>query len=960
MSDSTPLYNSRIAKIYLEYLASYYSELNVENILDEADITKEDVEDPAHWFSQSQVDRFQEVLIKQTGDPHIAREAGRYAASSKALGVAKHYMLGLLSLASLYLLIGKVYSVFSKAVTIKGKKLGVNKVEIISTPKPGVNEKPYQCENRVGMFESVARLFTPKYAQILQTSCFHQGADCCRYVITWDKKPFVIWKQIRNFSLLFWLIMSSGLWFVLPVTFWGMTTLSLGCLALASSIIPIHLEKKELNDAIETQGNIAKNLLDEMEIRHNNASLIQEIGQTISHVLDIDKLIEAVVNSMKTYMDFDRGLIMLSDKNKKSLVYKAAYGYPQDKTRLLRETEFNLANPNSQGIFILSYKHQKPFLINDFAEIEQKLSSKSLNFARQMQAQSMICAPIIYKNESLGVLAVDNINSKRPLTKSDLSFITGVASQVAISIVNAMSYQKLQESERKYRDLVENANSIILRRDINGKITFFNEFAQKFFGYEENEILGKNLEDTILENNESAHLEFDQLVASLRDNPGKNIISESEIILRNGRQTWITWTYKPIFDHNGKLMEMLCIGNDITELKMAAIEKKELEARLQRAQKMEAIGTLAGGVAHDLNNILSGIVSYPELLLMDLPADSRLRKPISTIQKAGERAAAIVQDLLTLARRGVVSTKVVNLNTIMDEYLKSPECDQIKVYHPNVTISFFPDKSLLNISGSSVHLTKTIMNLVNNAAEAITNSGEITITTKNKYVDQIINGFDKVNEGDYVILSVTDTGVGISPKDIERIFEPFYTKKVMGKSGTGLGMAVVWGTIKDHNGYIDIKSVEGKGTTFTLYFPATRKEVKDAEVFFSFNDIQGKGEKILVVDDVEEQREIALAMLKKLSYSAEAVSSGKEAITYLRKNSVDVVMLDMILGEEMDGLEVYKKILEFKPGQKAIIASGYSESIRVKEAQKLGAGAYLKKPYLLEKIAKVIKDELDN
>ncbi len=540
-----------------------------------------------------------------------------------------------------------------------------------------------------------------------------------------------------------------------------------------------------------------------------------------------------------------------------------------------------------------------------------------------------------------------------------MSFITGVASQVAISIVNAMSFQKLQDSEREYRDLVENANSIIMRRDVRGQITFFNEFAQKFFGYQENEILGKNFEDTVLKGNVSARLEFNQLVSSLQNNPEKNVISENETPLKSGRQAWITWTYKAIFDSHGQLNEMLCIGNDITELKNAGIEKAELEARLQRAQKMEAIGTLAGGVAHDLNNILSGIVSYPELLLMDLPADSRLRKPISTIQKAGERAAAIVQDLLTLARRGVISTKVINLNTIIGEYLKSPECDQIRGYHPNVKIDYLPDKSLLNISGSSVHLTKTIMNLVNNAAEATTGSGEITITTRNKYVDQIINGFDKVNEGDYVVVSVTDTGIGISPKDIERIFEPFYTKKVMGKSGTGLGMAVVWGTIKDHNGYIDIQSTEGKGTTFTLYFPATRMAItSDAKL--TFTDIQGKGAKILVVDDILEQREIALEMLKKLNYSAEAVSSGKEAITYLKQYPVDIVILDMILGGEMDGLDVYRKVLEFKPKQKAIIASGYSESVRVKEAQRLGAGAYLKKPYLIEKIGKVLKEELDN
>ena len=252
------------------------------------------------------------------------------------------------------------------------------------------------------------------------------------------------------------------------------------------------------------------------------------------------------------------------------------------------------------------------------------------------------------------------------------------------------------------------------------------------------------------------------------------------------------------------------------------------------------------------------------------------------------------------------------------------------------------------------------MNVVNNAAEAIIGEGEIIISTQNKYVDQSINGFEKVAAGDYAVISISDNGVGISQKDMERIFEPFYTKKVMGRSGTGLGMTVVWGTMRDHNGYIDIKSIEGQGTTFTLYFPATRDNVKASATPLALNDILGKGEKILVVDDVEEQQEIALAMLKKLNYTAESVSSGTEAIAYLKNKSVDMVILDMILGNEMDGLDTFKKIIEFKPNQKAIIASGYSESLRVKEAQKLGVCAYVKKPYFLEKIGQVLKESLGN
>ncbi len=251
------------------------------------------------------------------------------------------------------------------------------------------------------------------------------------------------------------------------------------------------------------------------------------------------------------------------------------------------------------------------------------------------------------------------------------------------------------------------------------------------------------------------------------------------------------------------------------------------------------------------------------------------------------------------------------------------------------------------------------MNLVSNAAEAMPDGGKILISTENRYIDSPIRGCDDVEEGDYVTLTVSDTGIGISPEDIERIFEPFYTKKMMGRSGTGLGMAVVWGTVKDHKGYIDVKSAQGKGTTFTLYFPATRKEAAKDKSFVSIEDYMGNGESLLVVDDVEEQREIASRILNKLGYSVTSVSSGEEAVDYLKDNSADLLVLDMIMDPGIDGFETYKSILEFLLKQKAIIVSGFSETERVKEAQRLGAGAYIKKPYLLDKIGIAVRDELN-
>ena len=959
MNDGTPLYNSRITKNYLEYLEHFHPDVDVEAIFAYAGMSRFEVDDPGHWFSQRQVDRFQERLVTKTGNPNISKDVGRYLTSSEGLGAVKQYALGFLNLTSIYVLMGKFYPMMSRAAEVNANKISSNSVEIISTPKPDVREKPYQCENRLGTFESLAKWFTKGYAKIDHPECLHKGEKTCRYIITWEKTPAIIWKRIKNILLLLSPIAVAATFPLIQFTAWVTIIAGITLLNLVLSIYTNQLEKGELVKTIEYQGNAAKDLFDEINLRYNHAKLIQEIGQTTSNVLHVEVLISTVMGILEKHLYFDRGLILLTDRKKTVLTYRTGYGYSEKQEALLRETEFHLDRPNAKGVFIVSFREQKPFLINNITEIEKDLSERSLEFARKMGAHSLICSPIVYEKESLGILAVDNVKSKKPLTKSDISLLEGIASQTGVGIINARSFEKLQESEKKYRDLVENANSIILRRDIKGLITFFNEYAQKLFGFREEEIIGRNLIGTIHPDSGPARRQMANLNASMQMYPDLPQVSEDKNILRDKSHVWIAWTYKPIFDENNEIREILCIGNDVTELRKAEEEKKDLENRLVRAQKMEALGTLAGGVAHDLNNILSGIVSYPELLLMGLPEDSPMKKPVLTIQKSGEKAAAIVQDLLTLARRGVVTKKVISLNDIIKEYLASPEHIRLEHSHPHLTVDARLSEDLLNIQGSAVHLSKTIMNLVTNAAEAMPKDGILRVETVNRYVDWPIGGYDQVEEGDYVTVTVSDTGIGIPKSDIERIFEPFFTKKVMGKSGTGLGMAVVWGTVKDHNGHIDVESIEGEGTKFTLYFPVTRKALQESDVAAPLENYKGRGESVLIVDDAHEQREIASKMLAKLGYKAFSVASGEGAVEYIKENTVDLLLLDMIMEPGIDGYETYKRIKRINPRQKAIIASGFSETGRVKAAQKLGAGPYIKKPYLLNKIAKAIRNELD-
>lgn len=511
----------------------------------------------------------------------------------------------------------------------------------------------------------------------------------------------------------------------------------------------------------------------------------------------------------------------------------------------------------------------------------------------------------------------------------------------------------LQKSEKKYRDLVELGGSIILRWNTAGNVIFMNSYGLDFFGYSFDELAGSNVVDIIVSETESnSQRDLAGLIKNIKSDPEKFRNIENENMKKDRTRVWISWSNKAIYNETGDLVEILSIGNDITEI-------KRLEARLQRAQKMEALGNLAGGVAHDLNNILGGVVSYPDLLLVDLPENSPLRKPILTIRESGIKAATIVQDLLTLARRGMAVTEVANLNHIIADYLKSPEHDKLVSHHLDIRFKTNLTPHLLNIIGAPVHLSKAVMNLVFNAAESISNGGSVMISTENRYLDNPISGYEKVAAGDYAVLMVSDTGSGLSSEEIPKIFEPFYTKKVLGFSGTGLGMSVVWGTVKDHKGYINVESVPKSGTTFTLFFPATRKEMDNGKPLLAIDRYMGNGQRILVVDDVEQQREIATDILKKLGYQVTSVTSGKEAVRYIKDNAVDLLLLDMIMDPGMDGLETYREILKTNPHQKAIIASGFSETSRVKETQKLGAGVYIKKPYKIDILGSSVKKELE-
>ena len=429
-----PLYNSRIINSYIKLIKRKYPSVNISELLEFADMKPQEVDDQGHWFTQTQVDRFYEQTVALTGNENIAREAGRYAASPDSIGAMRQYVLGLSTPAKVYELIGKTTQNFTRSSKYESRLISPNKVEIVVSPYQGTKEKPFQCENRKGFFEAIVMVFNNKPPQIEHPECMFRGHKACRYIITWEKNFNTYYKILRNYLLLFMLLIALGSLALLPFKSWALLMAALAVGMLSATLIGEYMDKKNLKAAMQNIQEASDQLVNQIETNYNNRLVTREIGQIINRRYNLEDVLKELVEVLKQRLDFDRGMIMLANPQKTQLRFWGGFGYNDDQLQFLRRLSFHLDNPSSKGAFVIAFREQKPFLINDINDIQDKLSKRSLDFAKKMGGKSFICCPIVCDDESIGILAVDNIRSKRLLVHSDLSLLMGISHFIGIFI----------------------------------------------------------------------------------------------------------------------------------------------------------------------------------------------------------------------------------------------------------------------------------------------------------------------------------------------------------------------------------------------------------------------------------------------------------------------------------------------------------------------------------------------
>jgi len=715
--NDTPLYSSKLTKNYAEYLKKHYPDIDLMPLLEYAGIALHQLADEGHWLTQNQVDRFNKIVVQKTHNPDISRDVGRYTPFSVVGSTfLNQYMLTFLSPALAYTKLEKAYNYVSRGCRIQVKSRGANTMDIVATPNPGVMEKAYQCQNRIGILEAIAKLFTGKLATIQHPVCLHNDGDSCHYIVSWEQNRSVLWKRIRNALILFSIIAGPLFLLRLPLSH-SILPISLSLLTVAIvSLYQTSLEKKEEETRLIGMGDASKRLMEQINITYNHAVLIQKIGQASASILDIDSLSSHIMKAIEECLDFDRGIIMLANTERTHLVFKEAYGYEQTKAHFAKGLSFHLDNPESKGHFVLAFKQQRPFLVNNLQEIENSFSTKSYEIAKAMGIRSFICVPIVYEGRSEGILAVDNVRSKRMLNQSDLNLLLGIAPHIGISINNARTYQKVRESEERFKALGENSPDIVYTLDAKGLFTYINPAWEKLLGHTKTEIMGRYFIEFIHKDDEA---DMVRIFKRIRDK-GETVKNVTrKVFAKDGSRRHFSLSGSPNFDSQGNLIGLVGTMKDVTALE----------------ENLDQLQTVLEGTIRALSSIVESRDPYTaghqrRVTALACAIAEEMDLPKDTINSI--RTAAMIHDIgkiyipaEILNKPGTISTlefdmikthAEVGYNVLKNIDFSGPVAQIVRQHHERLDGSGYPQ----GISGADILIESKII-AVADTLEAMTN-----------------------------------------------------------------------------------------------------------------------------------------------------------------------------------------------------------------------------------------------
>ena len=836
---------------------------------------KKFLSDPNNWVSSSVLVKLYDNAKRIFDDKDIAFKIGYDSVVRRRFGYVQKILIYAFGRPSNILrYVQSVNDKFNKTKTIRLEKIEKEHAVLHLHWHNEIELSRDFCLFNQGIYSAIPTIWGGNSCKVEERKCYFRGDSYCEYHLFWKDQSLLRRKIFQ------------------VVAPWKIAK---------ESIRELERDKEVLQKKYEKINALNKELKDKI----GQLSALNETSKAILSTLDLTDLLDKVLNRMMDIARLDRAGVFLVDKNRKSLSLIHATGV--DRETLNRLKSYHIPIDKENNIIARAAMKKKPILVEDADAISLNRQNPLLLAFRP---KAFVIVPLTVRGEVVGIMVGDNVTDKNFIKEIDKEFLISFANHIAMAIENANLYTRVEASEKKYRQIVENINEGILVMNEGGSIMFANRKMKELVARQD--LVGANINELVAGDEDKK-----KLVSLMMANyTGEQAREEMELkSTANGEGVPVLFSSVPIMDEDAGVMQgCLALITDLTH-------QKELERKLLQAQKLESIGTMAGGIAHDFNNILTGILGFTSLIREKTRNNPELSRFTEIIEKSSLRAADLVKKMLVFSRdttpKGDAACSPVDVLQEAMALMKSS-------FPKNINIEVKYPESCPSIGCSHSQFQQIVMNLCINARDAMPGGGKITIQLSPlafKDLPFVIR--KRVKGANFLELAVSDTGSGISSDVLERIFDPFFTTKEVGK-GSGLGLAMVYGIMEGIGGTIDVKTKIGIGTTFNLYFPVAEEKKKEKQrecENIPFTD----NRTIMIVDDEEMIRLLASEILSPYGYNLVMAKNGKEAVTLYKTMfpAIDLVIMDVLM-PEMDGVEAAREIKSFDSSARILFCSGYS------------------------------------